>query len=181
VYKLYKKERSTLHFADYGEIMSAVAGMKSVLEFGPGLTTLALIEAGVPKIVSLESDPEWLEKQREELKAYPQVELHSFEDEVPVRINAELGKFDLALVDSPAGFSHKVTGRKPRKIHPGMSDCSRLNTCLAALNHAPVVLLHDAFRSTERATVGRLSAMGYDISYIVTKVGIARICKRESI
>lgn len=186
MFKLYpfEKESATFRHVDYSALITIAKGAKSVLEFGPGISTLALIEAEVPKIVTLEHDPEWYDKAKEEFAKYPQVEVRRYVDD-PVA-TAELADdevFDLAVVDSPKGFIHKVKGVKGmRKRHPGQEDCSRYNTCLLALKHSPVVFLHDAYRPYERATLGRLSAAGHRIDYLgcsdgELKTGMARILR----
>ena len=188
MFRLYQKEEDTLPFADYQMIMDEVRriGAKTALEFGPGYTTLALIEAGVEKIVSLESDGEWLEKKRDELRIYPQVHIAHYNNSPVVTADpiAEQGVFDIAIVDAPAGFHYPIPGRKPRVVHPGQEDCSRLNTCLFALGRAPVVLLHDARRPLERGTLGRLNAMGHRFKHLGTpegpKVRIARITRNAN-
>jgi hypothetical protein len=174
-YELYKEDSLTFQFKDYGILLNAAKGAKSALEFGPGSSTLALIEAGVPKIVTCEYDPGWREIAKEKFAQYPQVTVIPFLDEPEAKADIE-GEFDLAFVDSPKGYKpHALLPPGGRKKHPGQEDCSRLNTCLLALKHAPVVYLHDAFRPLERGTLGRLSAMGHKVSIINTKVGIARI------
>jgi hypothetical protein len=182
VFELYKEEQGSFTFQDYALLMELAKGAKAVLEFGPGISTLALIEAGVPRIVSLESDPEWMEVQKEKFKDYPQVTVAKYSDTVPVYADeaAFEGDFDLAFVDAPSGmpsnWDRLPSGRKPRVRHPGMEDCSRLNTCLFALDIAPIVYLHDAYRPTERATLGRLSGLGHKITFLLeAKYGMARI------
>ncbi len=177
MYRLYPVQQPSLSFVDYGLIMQIATGASSVLEFGPGASTLALIEAGVPKIVTLEHDPAWLEIQKDKFKDHPQVTVAGYTDTVPVAADEiAFQDFDMAFVDSPQGFSHALKGRTPRVRHPGMEDCSRLNTCLFALERAPVVYLHDAYRSIERGTLGRLNGMGHKFTYIErSKCGIARI------
>lgn len=181
VFKLYPlPEKGTFRFADYALLMQEVAriGAKSVLEFGPGISTFALIEAGADNIVTLEHDPEWFDKAVESFTDYPQVTVARYVDEPQVTADdVALREFDMAFVDSPKGFTWKVPGVKGvRKKHPGMEDCSRLNTCLFALEHAPIVYLHDAIRPLERGTLGRLSGMGHQITYLHnSKSGIARI------
>jgi hypothetical protein len=157
----------------------------SVVEFGPGFSTFAFIEAGVPEILGLEHDPEWHDPQVERFREYPNVVIDWYYNEAPV---AGVPKwvserqFDLAFVDSPKGYAAK------RVIHPGQEDCSRLNTCLAALKLAPVVLLHDAIRPLERGTLSKLNAMGYEIEWIAAPLkwkqqddsyGLARITRNE--
>ena len=113
----------------------------------------------------------------EKFKDYPQVEVRAYQDEPEVI--AELSpdeQFDMAFVDSPKGYVHPLKGVKGiRKRHPGMEDCSRLNTCLKALQHAPVVYLHDANRPLERGTLGRLHVMGHKVTMMQSKAGLARI------
>jgi hypothetical protein len=163
----------TLPRDDYDILVSEGKGKQSVLEFGPGFSTFAFIEAGVPRILCCEYLEKWREISKERFKDYPQVEIIPFEDkpeaEAPI-----VGVFGLALVDSPKGYAGA------RTIHPGQEDCSRLNTCLLALKHAPVVLLHDAFRPLERGTLGRLSQMGHKVSFYsnCSKSGMAKICRK---
>ena len=138
-------------------------GAKSALEIGPGISTLALIESGLERIVTLEHDDEWYAVAVEKFKDYPQVTVGRYVDD-PVATGDIVGVFDMAFVDSPKGFHRPIPGiRGVRKVHPGQEDCSRLNTCLLALKHAPVVYLHDATRPLERGTLGRLNAMGHTI------------------
>jgi hypothetical protein len=182
--KLYPKDQRTLPPQDYAALMEEARrlGAKRVLEFGPGYSTYAFIEQGVDEIVGLEYLPEWFEKQEERFKSYPQVKVDWFWDEAPeARVPDGLGSFDLALVDSPKGYLGA------RKVHPGMEDCSRLNTCLAALHLAPIVLLHDASRGLERATLSRLEQLGHSVEFIAwpasgkwkspDSYGIARITR----
>ena len=162
----------TLPEEDYDRLLAEAKGKFSVLEFGPGFSTFAFIEAGVSRIVCCEYLDKWLEIAKERFKDYPQVEIIPFANEPVAKANIE-GEFDLALVDSPKGYVGA------RVAHKGQEDCSRLNTCLLALKHAPVVLLHDAYRPLERATLGRLNAQGHKIEMLPTKGkhGFARITR----
>jgi hypothetical protein len=166
----------TLPREDYAILLREGAGKKSVLEFGPGFSTYAFIEAEVPRILCLEYLDKWLELGKERFKDYPQVELIRFLDEPEAKADIE-GQFDLALVDSPKGYAGA------RTAHPGQEDCSRLNTCLLALKHSPIVLLHDAYRPLERGTLGRLNAMGHKVTYYreASGTGMARIdrCQKQ--
>jgi hypothetical protein len=147
-------------------------GAKTALEFGPGASTLALVDAGLEKIVTLEHDPDWLATQADKFKDLSQVRVARYVDD-PIVTADENGEFDIAFVDSPQGFHYRIPGRVSRKRHPGQEDCSRLNTCLFALDHAPVVILHDATRPLERGTLGRLNALGHKVTMLPS--GMARI------
>jgi hypothetical protein len=170
----------TLPREDYEILWNEAKGKKSVLEFGPGFSTYAFIEAGVPRILCCEYLDKWFEFAKERFKDYPQVEIRRFLDEAPVATfevrpgvfkSESLENFEIALVDSPKGYAGA------RTIHPGQEDCSRLNTCLLALMHSPVVLLHDAYRPLERGTLGRLSAAGHRVTFYnkASRGGLARI------
>lgn len=180
MFKLYTAQQHTFPFADYGLLMELAKDAKSVLEFGPGISTLALIEAGVGKIVTLEHDPEWFDVAVAKFKEYPQVTVGHYADEVPVTADKIADQeFDLAFVDSPKGFIHPVPGIKGvRKRHAGYEDCSRFNTCAFALERAPVVYLHDAKRPLERGTLGRLNAMGHKFELMPGRAGMARIWRK---
>lgn len=158
-------------------LLRKARGYKSCLEFGPGISTLALIEAGVERIVTCEHDPEWLERAKEQFKPFPQVTVIPYLDE-PIA-TADLGseRFDFAFVDSPKGYNPRPNLPKGgRKVHPGQEDCSRLNTCLLALEHTDIAYLHDAKRPLERGTLGRLNALGFKITMLNLSVGgFARI------
>jgi len=177
MFKLYTKELATFRFSDYALLMQQVKDLeaKTCLEFGPGISTLALIESGLERVVTLEHDPEWLDANIERFKDYPQVEVRRYQDEPIVLADVD-EDFDMAFVDSPKGYVHPMKNvRGVRKRHPGQEDCSRLNSCLFALDHAPVVFLHDSQRPLERGTLGRLNAMGHKVTQLPSKVGMARI------
>jgi hypothetical protein len=165
----------TLPQEDYAILLREATGKKSVLEFGPGFSTFAFIEAGVPRILCCEYLEKYYHFAKERFKDYPQVEIRWFWDESPVA-RAEIGdeQFDLALVDSPKGYAGQ------RTIHEDQKDCSRLNTCLLALQHAPVVLLHDAYRPLERGTLTRLRLEGHKTEFYPdsSRTGVAKICRK---
>jgi hypothetical protein len=162
--------------------MKIAQGVNSVVEFGPGYSTFAFIEAGVPEIVGLEHDTKWFTTQKERFADYPQFTIGKYWDEAPVALvpNAiKAKKFDIAFVDSPKGY------KGGRVIHEGQADCSRLNTCLAALELAPIVYLHDAIRPLERCSLLWLNSMGHKVEIVEAKkkswhdssYGLARIIK----
>lgn len=167
-----RRGQLTFPESDYKVLLAEAQGKKSVLEFGPGFSTYALIEAGVERILCCEYLEKWLEFAKERFKDYPQVEIIPFLDEPEAKADI-VGEFDMAFVDSPKGYAGA------RVIHKGQQDCSRLNTCLLALKHAPLVLLHDASRPLERGTLGRLNQMGHRHSFYRGTNGLARIVRNE--
>ena len=157
-------------------------GAKSVLEFGPGDSTQTLIDLGLERIVTCEHVPKWLAVAKKRFAKCKQVKVLSFTDTVPVVIDGldPNERFDIAFVDTPKGGIARDVRMFERKIHPEFPDCSRLNTMLMALHHADVVLLHDAKRPLERATLMRLYSTGkVDITFLPNPLGVARIEKRD--
>jgi predicted O-methyltransferase YrrM len=143
---------------------------KTVLEFGPGLSTEALAGLGL-QVTTVEHDQHWYEVAKERFKDNPNVRVLKGEDEMPFLV-PDLDpdeKFDFAFVDAPQGYFPR------RKIHKGYEDCSRFNTALFALQRAPVVLMHDVIRPLERGTLCRLNRMGYHFDLIRVPYGMARI------
>lgn len=160
---LWTPNQKTLTKTDHDLLVEIGRGVSSVVEFGPGYSTFAFIEAGTPVIWGLEHDPAWFDTQTERFADYPQVKIKPYWNEAPVaRVPVEVSKrtFDIAFVDSPKGYAGA------RIAHPGQEDCSRLNTCLAALRLAPVAYLHDAVRPLERATLTRLERDGHAVEWV---------------
>lgn len=112
--------------ADHENLLEGLARFrpKRVLEFGPGTSTLTLIEGGAEQIESYEDDPAWADVYRVRFAVkYPQVTIHAYQP----RTVPDVGTgFDLAFVDGP---KHSST-RGP------YLECAR--------RAAAVVLFHDA-------------------------------------
>jgi hypothetical protein len=135
-------------------------GARSVLEFGPGASTRLFLEAGVSRILTCEYSDRWLRRAVREWGDEPRVEVRRFLNEPEATIRGErIGAFDLAFADSPIGSNR-------REKLAGQEECSRLNTTLLALLHAPVVLLHDCHRPGEQATLERVKAKGYRVTIL---------------
>jgi hypothetical protein len=155
---------------DYFKFEIASLGAKSILEFGPGASTEFFLGLGL-QVTTIEHMQRWYEVAKEQFKDRPNVRVLKGEDEVPFRVEGmgSYERFDLAFVDAPQGY------QPLRKAHEGYEDCSRFNTTLLALQHAPVVLLHDVVRPLERGTLNRLNRMGYKVQIIKVPYGMARI------
>lgn len=159
MFQYYKQESRIFPFRDYQALMEQAAGLPSVLEFGPGWSTWALIEAGVEHIVTLEHVEVWYKKAAAQFAGFPQVTVLRYKNLGRVEADIDPGQqFNLAYVDSPVGT--------PR--------LSRRNTMLYAMRHAPVVLLHDADRKGELDTLRSLGQFS-----ILPDSKIARICRSE--
>lgn len=153
----------------YATLLDQARGAERVLEFGPGGSTFAFIEAGAREIVTCEHDGRWLGKARKRFAAYPQVKVLAYSNAPDVSIEGLADRrFDFAFVDSPAGNHERIE-------QPGQEGLSRLNTMLYALAHAPVALLHDTRRDGEVASLRWLQSNGYNVDILPGRGNIARV------
>lgn len=178
MFKLYSQEHRIFEFVDYAVLMDECRRVKarSVLEFGPGSSTMAFIEAGCDRVVTCEYQDRWLNAAVEKLKSYPQVSVHRFVNKLDVEVHGvSRNDFDLAFVDSPLGAE-----ARSYVALDGQEGCSRLNTLLYAIDRAPVVLFHDAKREGEQLSLQRVAEMGHRVEMIETPKGFARITRKAA-
>lgn len=105
-FALYPEEKHWWSFNDYGAVLDVMQELKPtrVLEFGPGSSTLAIIEGGAEAIDTCEDNPEWVDVYRDRLVArFPEVvTLHPYvwarNISIPV---VDDRVYDLALIDGP--------------------------------------------------------------------------------
>ena len=155
---------------EYEILFNAAKGKQSVLEFGPGASTWAFIDANVPKIVSCEFKKKWYQKAEKEFKKRIQL-LHFEPTQMPLQIpELENTQFDLVFVDSPPGVQTK------HAIHiPNYEGFSRINTLLFALGCSDTIFLHDVHREGEQASLQLVKRLGYHVKIHDTVKGIAEI------
>lgn len=107
-FRLYPEEQHWWSMNDYGAVLSVMERLqaKTVLEFGPGWSTRALIEGGATAIDACEDNPNWFAVHAARLvPLFPDiVTLHPFSWVDPLTIPAIDDKwYDLALIDGPYG------------------------------------------------------------------------------
>jgi hypothetical protein len=112
-FKLYPEERHWWSFADYAAVLETMQQRQParVLEFGPGSSTLALIEGGAQRIDTCEDAADWAKVYEERLQGkYPDVvRLHRYTWADPLAIPAIDGAtYDLALIDGPLGTDRRA-------------------------------------------------------------------------
>lgn len=123
-FRLYPRERHWWSFNDYEGVLSVMERLRprSVLEFGPGSSTLALVEGGAEHVDTCEDEPVWYGRHLEGIVAdYPGVvtaHLYQFSDPLVVP-GVEGQAFDLALIDGP-----RMTERRPAVIRYALDRCS---------------------------------------------------------
>lgn len=129
-FRLYPEEARWWSFQDYQAVLDVVRRLRPgrVLEFGPGSSTLALIEGGVAEIDACEDNPDWAKVYEERLAGrFPEpgwttvVRLHRYqftEPLVTVTPEVDAAIFDLALIDGPRG-----TENRPAVLRYALARC----------------------------------------------------------
>jgi len=141
---------------DFLAVWCRKQGFRFVVEFGPGDSTLALLDAGC-RVLSYEHDIAWLRKT-----------LDRFQDETKVEIvHCPEG----CLPDPPAEVPDLVFVDGP-PFRNGQT-MSRLGPCEWALQVCGCFLLHDAFRQGELATLAEMERRGMEVTRIATQKGLA--------
>lgn len=133
---------------DYGAVLAVMRRLQpaTVLEFGPGSSTLALVEGGAALIESCEDDPHYLEIARARLeRRFPTVvRIRPYAWATPLQIlGVDRQRFDLALIDGP-----KETERRAAVVVYAIERCAHV---LVPLEETPAL----AGRGFMRATVER--------------------------
>lgn len=123
MFQLYKEETSWWSFRDYAAVLSVMRRLRArdVLEFGPGASTLALVEGGANRIVTMEDDPEWFEVYDRRIAFhYGQVDMRMYTWSDPLSIPGVDDKtFDLALIDGPLDIE-----RRPAAVTYALARCA---------------------------------------------------------
>lgn len=124
-FALYREIHPWCTEADYRTILDTVRGRqaKRVLEFGPGNSTLALIEGGAQQIDTCEASLEWMTVWRNRLeKRFAQVALYHYEilgDRLTVPVELAGKTYDLGFVDGPTRIHER-----PAVIRYALDRCS---------------------------------------------------------
>ncbi len=105
-FRLYPEEGGWWSQQDYQAVMDITSELrpKRVIEFGPGSSTLALLEGGAQRIDTCENNEDWAQvyDERLVLRFPTQVWLHRYTWAEPLSVPAlDAETFDLALVDGP--------------------------------------------------------------------------------
>lgn len=110
--KLYPAERHWWSFNDYRAVLGVVVQLQpaTVLEFGPGSSTLALLEGGAGHIDALEDDAKWIAVNSNLLLEHAaRVSLIPYVWADPLAIPAiDARRYDLALIDGPRTTENRV-------------------------------------------------------------------------
>lgn len=105
-FALYPEAQHWWSLNDYAAVLGVTTQLqaKTVLEFGPGSSTLSLIEGGAERIDCCEDDPAWQRTYEERLAAkFPGVvTIHAYRWSAALSIPAiDDRRYDLALIDGP--------------------------------------------------------------------------------
>jgi hypothetical protein len=104
-FALYPEAHAWWSVDDYAALLDLVRRLqpKTVLEFGPGGSTLALVEGGAQRVDTCENDPEWLAHYQARLDPHRQiVTFHAYAHTESLTIPAlDDRRFDLGFIDGP--------------------------------------------------------------------------------
>lgn len=151
---------------DYYELVEFVrqAGVKQVLEFGPGATTWAFLEAGCD-VWSLEFGEKYLAAAAEAFKDQDKVKLIKVDLKHELQVpEIEGRRFDVCLVDSPYGRYYR--------------HFSRLNSSIFAMRVSDTILMHDARRKKERLTLKFIEDSGWKVEPLYRRRSNFVLCRR---
>lgn len=128
-FALYPEERHFWSFYDHEHVFSVAERMKpkSVLEFGPGSSTLAFLEACSAHIDTCEDSEDWARVYRARLEArFPdRVTIHAYRWSDPLSVPTVDGRwYDLGFIDGPYG-----TERRPAVVRYCMLHCDAVLVC----------------------------------------------------
>jgi predicted O-methyltransferase YrrM len=144
-FRLYQQEARWWSFADYGTLLDIVVRLRprTVLEFGPGSSTLAIVEGGAERVDSFEDDPKWISAHAPRFAGLPVV-LRRYTHADPLVIS-DIGErtFDFGFVDGP-----RETDTRGVEIAYALARCSAI-ACHDALS-APVIAALDVARASGR-------------------------------
>lgn len=135
-------------------------GVSLVAEFGPGDSTLAFLDGGC-RVTTFEHDPGWMNHASKRFEGLSSVQLeHCPEGQTP---SPETIGFEpcLVFVDGPPSRQGQ--------------DRPRLGPCTWGLEVCGLILLHDANRAGEQATLDYLEERGMEIVRIPTEKGLAAV------
>lgn len=124
-----------------------------VLEFGPGTSTRAFVEAGVSKIDTCEDSLEYYRRALVDMAKFPSVTVHKYvlRPGLPISIPALDGeRFDLGFIDGPFGPENR-----PPAFRYALARCK-------------MVLCHDARETHVLPFLRTLEAEGHAVELIET-------------
>lgn len=123
-FALYPEERHWWSFSDHRAVLQTVQHLhpQRVLEFGPGSSTLALLEGGAQQVDACEDNPRWAAIWEDRLaRRFPdQVTIHRYTWADPLVVpSLQDRRYDLALIDGP-----RETLRRPAVLAFALDRCS---------------------------------------------------------
>lgn len=129
--------------------------IQTVAEFGPGMSTYALLAGNVARIDTFECSSQWRQKALSEFRKIPSVRVRpykNYEDAESVVLNIGQDRYDMVFVDSPP------------VMKPGSVPYARWNTVAAAALMSNRILLHDGCRERETKIAEHYEGLGWQVT-----------------
>lgn len=161
-FRLFPDEQRWWSFADHEVLLELVEEVRprDVLEFGPGSSTLALIEGGAVNIVSCEDDPDYL-RHFASLEDYGVLMLSYVQADPPIVPGLDEARvFEFGFVDGPNGSGNRgpVIAYAAARCQVLACHDAHLQPVIDALRALPHRRLE--FRTFRRTPHGDLNAIG---------------------
>lgn len=131
-FRLFKEPAQWWSFADYTAVLSVMERLspKTVLEFGPGNSTLALVEGGAKQVDTCEDAAFWFDRYQHRFSVHPPVSVIPYEWCHPLEIRRiDAKRYDMAMIDGP-----RLTPRRPAVIDYCLQRCAAV---LVPLEESP--------------------------------------------
>ena len=141
-------------------------GIKSVLEFGPGVSTAVLAGANC-KVKSLEPDPNHFAERKRQLE-HQNIEVHYFQSGHPVVTSLAEASYDLGFITGPSCQQY--------------SFISRVDAIQYAASRCRFLLLHDTKRAKEQRGIEYLKQSGWQVDqHFDTERGLTLLSQSQRI
>jgi predicted O-methyltransferase YrrM len=119
--------------------------IKSVLEFGPGTSTLCFLACGCD-VDTCECKESYFHQYKNEFRGNTKINVHVYDDVDNVSVpSLEKDRYDMAFIDGPVGRAR----------------LSRLNTLLFSASKTDIIMLHDAARKGELESIDEMRKLGW--------------------
>jgi hypothetical protein len=141
--------------------------IRDIIEFGPGTSTFAFLEADC-NILALETSHKWKKYYDEKFARFKNVKVIMFNKDRDIRLPKEVpSSFDMAFIDGPPA-RREVKG--PARLQP----------CRFCENITNVIMFHDGEREGERKTLKLMENKGWNVRFApVLNENIGICCKGD--
>lgn len=161
----YPFTSGSIDYLDWNFIEKAIDqyNVKTVIEFGSGLSTLLFMKKGL-KVISFETSKQWIETVK---KINPECDIREWDGKSPIDFKGE--KFDMAFIDGPTGGNNREFSTKT----------STENANIVVIHDAPETMaLQWQLKYLKGKFNGPLKGGHWNMTYIWSKLGTPSILNK---